>query len=71
MCGPSPTGIPDVLPEALNAWNNMPHVVRLYAKSTTEHVDLVCIEFSVKSTAKNANKMKNGQKVLQRAISSR
>ena len=30
--------IPDVLPEALNAWNNMPHMVRLYAKSTTEHV---------------------------------
>ena len=55
MCGPSPTGIPDVLPEALNAWNKMPHMVRLYAKSTTEHVDLVCIEFSVKSTAKNAN----------------
>ena len=62
MCGLSPTGIPDVLPEALNAWNNMPHMVRLYAKSTTKHVDLVCIEFSVKSTAKNANKMKNWAK---------
>ena len=71
MCGHGQTGIPDVLPEALNAWNDMPHMVRLYAKSTTEHVDLVCIEFSVKSTAKNANKMKNGQKVLQRAVSSR
>ena len=62
MCGLSPTGIRDVIPEALNAWNNMPHMVRLYAKSTTEHVDLVCIEFSVKSTAKNANKMKNWAK---------
>ena len=62
MCGHGPTGIPDVLPEALNAWNAMPHMVRLCAKSTTEHVDLVCIEFSVKSAAKNANKMKNWAK---------
>ena len=62
MCGLSPTGIPDVLPEALNAWNDMPHMVRLYVKSTTEPVDLVSIEFSVKSAAKNANKMKNWAK---------
>ena len=39
------------------AWNDMPHVVRLYAKSTTEQVDLVCIEFSEKSD-RTANKMK-------------
>ena len=24
MCGHGQTGIPDVLPEALNAWNDMP-----------------------------------------------
>ena len=47
-----------MIPEAMNAWKDMPHVVRLCAKSTTEQVDLVCIEFSVKS-AKIANKMKN------------
>ena len=62
MCRHSPTGIPDVHPEDLNAWNDMPHVVKLYAKSTTEHVDLVCIEFSKKLVAKNANKMKNWTK---------
>ena len=62
MCGHGPTGIPDVLPEALNAWNDMSYMVRLYAKSTIEQVDLVCIEFSVKSGAKNANKMKNWAK---------
>ena len=38
MCRHSPTGIPDVLSEAVDAWNDMPHVVKLYAKSTTEHV---------------------------------
>ena len=62
MCRHSPTGIPDVLSETVDAWNDMPHVVKLYAKSTTEHVDLVCIEFSVKLAAKNANKMKNWAK---------
>ena len=62
MCRHSPTGIPDVLSEAVDAWNDMPHVVKLYAKSTTEHVDLVCIEFSLKLAAKNANKMKNWAK---------
>ena len=62
MCRHSPTGILDVLSEAVDAWNDMPHVVKLYAKSTTEHVDLVCIEFSVKLAAKNANKMKNWAK---------
>ena len=53
MCRHSPTGIPDVLSEAVDAWNDMPHVVKLYAKSTTEHVDLVCIEFSKKLVANN------------------
>ena len=62
MCRHSPTGIPDVLSAAVDAWNDMPHVVKLYAKSTTEHVDLVCIEFSKKLVAKNANKMKNWAK---------
>ena len=62
MCGHGQTGIPDVLPEIPNAWNDMPHMVRLYAKSTTEHVDLVSIEFTVKLVAKNANKMENWAK---------